>query len=133
MSNQPKDMPPIKEQNERTEIPQVKEAQQHWLLVMVLSIVALVLTPILSNFWVLMIFPIGLSITALVLAIKEFKVIKHWIIALVLAIMAVVNVGLTVENVFINFVSQMTMYNYSYNYRYDTYYDHYDYDDWYWN
>lgn len=132
MSNQPKDMPPIKNQSKQTEIPQVKDSQQ-WVLVLVLSIVSLVLTPIFSNFWVLMIFPIGLSIVALVLAIKEFKVIKHWILALVLSIMAVVNVGLAVENMFLNFISEMMIYNYSQNYGYDTYYDHYDYDDWYWN
>lgn len=130
MSVQPKDMPPIKEQNKHKEIPQVKEPEQKWLLVTILSVVSLVLTPILSNFWILMIIPMGLSITAFIFAIKDFKVIKHWIIALVLALIAIVNVGLTVENMFINFVSR-TMY-YSYYYGYDTYYDSYN-DDWHWD
>lgn len=87
-------------------------------LVITLAVVSIVLTPILSNLWILLVFPIGLAVVSLILALKDFKVTKSWIVALVLALIACTNVVLTVERIIVD------TFSYSHtNYYTDDYYD----------
>lgn len=121
MPDIPNDMPPIKDgYKNTTQIPPV-EKKGSWLLVTLISIAAIVLIPVFSYFWILMIFPIGMSIVSLVIALKEFKPVKEWIVALVLSVIACVMLVVNVENSIINFITWNSSFYYeTYNeYPYD--------------
>ena len=64
-------MPPIKE---------TKQTQKHqnknegtWLLVLILSIASIILLPIFSRLWLLVIIPIAMAIVSIAFALKDFE------------------------------------------------------------
>lgn len=128
MTKKPNDMPPIKE-TEQTQINQNKSGST-WILVLILSIVSIILLPIFSRLWILVIIPIAMAIISITFALKDFENDKRWIIALVLSIIACVNVVLAIENGIIDLITRNS---YSYNYTYHNEYDIQPYfeDDWY--
>lgn len=69
----PNDMPPIK-QNKK------------WIISIILSVLALLLLPLASNFTLLLIIPLGLGMGAFLLAFHEFHGSKEWITALISSI-----------------------------------------------
>lgn len=128
MTKKPNDMPPIKE-TEQTQINQNK-SESTWILVLILSIVSIILLPIFSRLWILVIIPIAMAIVSITFALKDFENDKRWIIALVLSIIACVNVVLAIENGILDLITRNS---YSYNYTYHNEYDIQPYfeDDWY--
>lgn len=128
MTKKPNDMPPIKK-TEQTQINQNK-SESTWILVLILSIVSIILLPIFSRLWILVIIPIAMAIVSITFALKDFENDKRWIIALVLSIIACVNVVLAIENGIIDLITRNS---YSYNYTYHNEYDIQPYfeDDWY--
>lgn len=128
MTKKPNDMPPIKE-TEQTQINQNKSGST-WILVLILSIVSIILLPIFSRLWILVIIPIAMAIVSITFALKDFENDKRWIIALVLSIIACVNVVLAIENGILDLITRNS---YSYNYTYHNEYDIQPYfeDDWY--
>lgn len=128
MTKKPNDMPPIKE-TEQTQINQNKSGST-WILVLILSIVSIILLPIFSRLWILVIIPIAMAIISITFALKDFENDKRWIIALVLSIIACVNVVLAIENGILDLITRNS---YSYNYTYHNKYDIQPYfeDDWY--
>lgn len=133
MTDKPKDMPPIKE---------TKQTQKHqnknegtWLLVLILSIASIILLPIFSRLWLLVIIPIAMAIVSIAFALKDFENNKRWIIALVLSIIACVNAVLSIENGILELItSNSYYYTYQDEYNIQPYFedDWYDYD-YYWD
>ena len=125
MTEKPNDMPPIKE---------TKQTQKHqnknegsWLLVLILSIASIILLPIFSRLWLLVIIPIAMAIVSIAFALKDFENNKHWIIALVLSIIACVNAVLSIENGILELItSNSYYYTYQDEYNIQPYFD----DDW---